>query len=900
MKKGLVKGVQSGDTIIISGKIPKNGAIPEEFSLTLTGIFAPKIGNSSKLEEEPFAFESREFLRKLIIGKVVLYKIDYTHNDRKFGHISLDNKIINAEILKNGYAKLGFIPKGHENVTKSELWTVLQESEKEGKNKKLGIYSENTDSKGHIRNLTNLSDSEEEKKRVNDAINKGTEVDAIIEYVFNCAVVSVYIPSLGCFAKVTLRFVSIPSNTKDPDLYKKGKAYCERIGLSKDVKLKIFDFDENKNLLCDVMVLEKNNNLSECILKEGYSKLFTGSNKSSNIYNLLDMNTARAAENEAKSKRAGIWKNAEIPVNKGLSKEKQDDLSEVKCIMANSGDSITVLNKKKEEIRIFLSNLKAPALAKFGSDEQNKPWSFQSREFVRKNLVGKIIKCDLDYIHTIVVDSIKQNKKSSSREMKFYTVYYPNEKNETKCINIELLANGLANLTNYKIEEGNPSKEFDSMTKAEKEAKTHKIGLHSNKIPPHYTFSDLLSSGKTKKKEFTAFLTGLEKMDCVVDFCFSANKFKLRVDQKQVMIPFSLIGVKTFMNDKNNSSLFQKYFKKSYDFAINTILNRDGKCDIIQSDRLGNYFGNFIFEGKNFGTTLIEKGLAVVYERPNDTGKIKYIKEMKEAEKKAKEGKIGLWEDEGLANILKGDSYGEGKSDNKFEEINKDIKIRITDQIDLDKFYCNFLPNPTLNKIEEILADYDDGIKKCEHLSLPIKNGTLCAAKFPDDQKYYRAIIKNMNKEKEFKVEFIDYGNIETVTLKDLIKLDGEISSIPPQIKFCELAYLKYSKNSMKKAVKNYPDFIDFEKEVDAKLCYSYTNNDETKYGLIIYLEGKDIKKTYHAELLESGLAKVNRSMEIPDYMKDLEPIENEAKLKELGVWDDNEETDYDQYDDDY
>ena len=30
----------------------------------------------------------------MIVGKVVLYKIDYIHNDRKFGHIKLDDKKI--------------------------------------------------------------------------------------------------------------------------------------------------------------------------------------------------------------------------------------------------------------------------------------------------------------------------------------------------------------------------------------------------------------------------------------------------------------------------------------------------------------------------------------------------------------------------------------------------------------------------------------------------------------------------------------------------------------------------------------------------------------------------------------------------------------------------------------
>jgi staphylococcal nuclease domain-containing protein 1 len=367
------------------------------------------------------------------------------------------------------------------------------------------------------------------------------------------------------------------------------------------------------------------------------------------------------------------------------------------------------------------------------------------------------------------------------------------------------------------------------------------------------------------------------------------------------LIPFGLIGVKSFTNDKNNSSLFQKYFKISHDFVVNTILQRDGICDIVQADKMGNYFGNFIFDGKNFGTVLIEKGLAVCNERSSDQGKNKYINEMRAAEEKAQKAKIGLWEDEGVAKLLKGESIGEGSSEKTFTEVHKDIKIRITDEIDLHKFYCNFLPNKTLDKIEEILADYDEGIKKGESLSLPVKSGTLCAAKFPDDKKYYRGVVKSHDKEnKEFQIEFIDYGNIEKVSLKDLIKLDGEISSLPPQAMFCELAYLKYSKMTMKKAVDKYPDFVDFDNEVNAKLCYTYNQDEGIKNGLIVFKEGKDMKKTYHADLLKLGYAKLNRNKKLPDYMKPLDPIEKDAEKQELGVWDDNEEADYEQNEEDF
>ena len=51
--KALVKGVQSGDCLLLSGKIPKNGDVPEELTLYLTGVQAPHCGNSQKQRKRP-------------------------------------------------------------------------------------------------------------------------------------------------------------------------------------------------------------------------------------------------------------------------------------------------------------------------------------------------------------------------------------------------------------------------------------------------------------------------------------------------------------------------------------------------------------------------------------------------------------------------------------------------------------------------------------------------------------------------------------------------------------------------------------------------------------------------------------------------------------------------------
>ena len=94
---------------------------------------------------------------------------------------------------------------------------------------------------------------------------------------------------------------------------------------------------------------------------------------------------------------------------------------------------------------------------------------------------------------------------------------------------------------------------------------------------------------------------------------------------------------------------------------------------------MGNYFGNLTFtkdyfdnttnNKENLGTILIEKGFAVVSERSYDVGKNRYIDQMKNAEKKAMEDKVGLWADEGLAKLLKGEDIYNSDFVKKYEKI---------------------------------------------------------------------------------------------------------------------------------------------------------------------------------------------------------------------------------------
>jgi hypothetical protein len=64
--------VISGDTLVLVGKPgPAAAGPPKEITVTLASLVAPSISRGPRqASEDPFAWESREFLRNLCIGKL--------------------------------------------------------------------------------------------------------------------------------------------------------------------------------------------------------------------------------------------------------------------------------------------------------------------------------------------------------------------------------------------------------------------------------------------------------------------------------------------------------------------------------------------------------------------------------------------------------------------------------------------------------------------------------------------------------------------------------------------------------------------------------------------------------------------------------------------------------------
>lgn len=195
-----VKSILSSDTIVLRGKVLA-GQIPKERVLHLEGLSAPRLGNRDRADEvrlpfppppaplsyvaqrthardqdppaasstpreltqpcvcdflQPYAFEAREYLRALLVGKTVSFQITYTVTTvsppLEFGTVTYTTPSgetidVALSVVKNGWAKLreerNKVNAAAEAVEEEEgsRKNVLKDAEEEAKVMARGVWS---------------------------------------------------------------------------------------------------------------------------------------------------------------------------------------------------------------------------------------------------------------------------------------------------------------------------------------------------------------------------------------------------------------------------------------------------------------------------------------------------------------------------------------------------------------------------------------------------------------------------------------------------------------------------------------------------------------------------------------------------------------------------------------
>jgi len=872
-KKGLVKGVPTGDTVIFQGPV-KNG-IPLEKTLRLNGIRAPTLADIDRPDrvEEPFAYQCREFLRKKLIGKQVFFYTEYKIGDREYGRIIVDDVDVAETLLAEGLATL--LDDVKPEPANYDKYTLA--ADKAFKAKK-GIYTE--DKKVEAANTRKLKKIEDPAAYAEK--NKGKTVKAIVEE-FRSGLLSLYLPELDTLVKFAIHGITIPilgfKGAQDV------RCFIDTHFLQREVEIAISGYDERGSYFTGgIKSLDNPSyNLIKELLKEGYGRLNTDSYK---LLDVADHKAAKQAQDEAQKNKLRIWGNWEHEKKASATVEKDEEFAG-RIVEVNSGDSITVENLKNGDVqRYFLANIRAPAIGNPKRSEAPKPWAWEAREFSRHQSIGKKVRVEVEFSRKVQLKGDDELPSGEERDLTFVSIILPNDKNLSELI----VGQGLATVAPPRADDSF-TKYMKQLTDAEEEAKKKKLGLHSTKTPLNpakYTdYSQPRQAGKAK--QFFDFTKNEPIVTGVVEAALSGSLFKIRLDKQNCYILFSLSGIRTYSMEKNVPQ-YEKFAKEALKFSKEQVLQRDVELDLNSCTPKGLIQGALFVGKKNFSHSLIEQGLAYVESMAK--AEQKYAAQYKAIEKIAEDKKIGIW-----GSGIPVRSAGPTRASFTVKPLNETKTVTVVEVTTPSEFYVHAKDaKKNIDAIEAELAKANKGDNA--KLEQPVKKGIPCLAKFSDDGKWYRARIEKLISSTKFGVVFTDYGNYDEVHYDDLRKISPGLLSIPPLAQKCGLAYIWAADKKTEtgeEAAERLRELI-WEKEVTINFVYEDGN---TKYGVVSESKTIDFKNSANAKLVGEGLVRLDEgAVQIPtDNLVILRDNDEKARLKKNGGWGNNdfyeEEEDY-------
>ncbi|KAG0567867.1 hypothetical protein KC19_7G168000 [Ceratodon purpureus] len=455
--KGTVKAVPSGDSLLVMGSV--KGGPPPEKTITLAGLIAPKLARRDG-RDEPFAWDSREYLRKKCIGKEVTFKVDYVvpSINREFGTVIMGGQNVAYDVVADGWAKVRQ-QGGQNNEVKPELLQELNEREMKAQTEGYGIWTKEPGaSEASIRDLppSAIGDSSGFDALGLVESSKGKALPAIVEAVRDGSTVRVYLlpdfqyvqvycagvqaPSMGrrspmadilpseeakasngesktgeaageAAAPMTTAQRLAASNSAAaqaeilPDPYaKEAKHFTEVRVLNRDVRIVLEGADKFNNLIGSVHYPDGDSllDLSLELVKQGFVKVVEWS------ANMMEEDAKRklkAAELQAKKDRLKIW-TTYVPPQTNSTAILDVNFSG-KVIEVVSGDCVVVADdaapygSPAAERRVNLSSIRAPRIGNPKKEEKPAAYAREAKEYLRNLLIGQQVNVTMEYSRKI-------------------------------------------------------------------------------------------------------------------------------------------------------------------------------------------------------------------------------------------------------------------------------------------------------------------------------------------------------------------------------------------------------------------------------------------------------------------------------------------------------------------
>ncbi|PHH65251.1 hypothetical protein CDD81_3110 [Ophiocordyceps australis] len=871
---GNVKNVLSGDTLVLTS--PNNPAMERIFSLAY--VSAPHLRRDG---DEPFAFQSREGLRALVVGKQVQCTILYTvpTSGRDFGIVKLhDGSELPDELVKAGWLKVREdAGRKEESEDMMERLQNLRSYETQAKSENKGLWA---GTGGMIEVQNDLGGPDFMKQW------KGKTVDGIVERVLSGDRLLVrlllsdkkHVQPMTLLAGIrtpaTERTLTSTGATQPAEEYgNEARQFVEIRLLQRQIKVDIVGASAQGQLVANV--IHPRGNIAEFLLQEGLARC-------NDFHSTMlgdKMARLRTAEKEAQSKKLRLHKHHVAKVDGG-----NQETVVTKIIGA---DTILVRGKTGDaEKRINISSIRGPR----AGDASESPFRDEAKEFLRQKLIGKHIKISIDGTKP-AADGFDAREVATVTE-------------KGKNVGLMLVEAGWASVIRHRKDDTDRAPNYDELLAAQEKAKEEKKGMWSGKPQKAKQYTDL-SENAQKAKVMLATLQRQKKVPAIVDFCKAGSRFTILIPRENIKLTMVLGGIRAPRAPRQDGQGGEPFGKEALDFANRRCNQRDCEVDIHDMDKVGGFIGDLYISRDNFAKALVEEGLATIHAYSAE--KSGNAAELFAAEKRAKESKKGVWHD-----------YDPSQEDNGLEE--EATETGKESEVTLDKKPADYrdvvITNIDSNgklKIQEIgkgtsaleslmsqFRQFHLDSKNSKPLENAPKTGEFVSAKFSADGQWYRARVRaNDRSAKMAEVLYIDYGNSEKVAWSSLRPLDQahfgtqklKAQAVDASLSFVQLPTgADYFDDAIgfiaeltesKRLVGSF-DFVDSKENVSYITLYDPKSNNE--------LPGPN--DSINKEVVASGYGMVakklkawERSKVFEPYLKHLREVESQAKQERRGMW---------------
>ena len=245
---------------------------------------------------EPFGFEARERLRKLLIGKYVTVVVDGATPDRYFGTVFIGDICINSMLVAEGYAKVipPFCGSESENID------AFRQAQEEATKRKIGVHSGKEPPPMIVKDYSLNMVKEVALEKLEEF--KNVKMIGIVEDILGGNRFAVLVPDRKIMVRVAVNGL-LPLSPND-ELGREAITFCAENYLNRDIEFSILEVDRSGGFISNMRIIEsdgESKDIASGLLAQGLGELHHRTATSVPNYDEL-------VEIQEKAKRNGVGK----------------------------------------------------------------------------------------------------------------------------------------------------------------------------------------------------------------------------------------------------------------------------------------------------------------------------------------------------------------------------------------------------------------------------------------------------------------------------------------------------------------------------------------------------------------------------------------------------------------